>query len=341
MVEFSKDLNFKKLPSECVWQIYALLRSVEKFYILLSAIELKIFDHLKIPKRADELAEELGFNTRLIRKLCDTLVVSGFLLKYGDKYQLTEVARMYLTKDSPYYQGDFIMFFKKSRLQRLCKLTEALKCNYQTENIFIPYREYIFAMAEVAIIWDLPRTLEVLRKEQKFMNARKILDLGGGHGLYAVAFAQLNPHSEICVIDLPHVIENITKDIINKYNYKDRIKLISADFMKHDIGSNYDVVFASNILYMPKDKLKFILSKINASLKEGGILISKHWHIDDIKKDGTAVLFDLVLSLDGVDRVFSTNEFCKLLEQCEYSVISVYDIGNYFSPSKIIIAEKN
>lgn len=94
---------------------------------------------------------------------------------------------------------------------------------------------------------DLQRSVSAIASLSQFKNAKKLLDLGGGHGLYAIAFAQLNPNLDVSIFDLPHVAE-ITRDFIKRYRMKDRIKVIAGDFTKDDIGNGYDIIFASDYL---------------------------------------------------------------------------------------------
>ena len=172
--------------------------------------------------------------------------------------------------------------------------------------------------------------------ERSFRLRRKLHTRnGGGHGLYALAFKEINPELDVYVFDLPQVIEVAKKFV------EDKVKLIAGDFTKDDIGSGYDVVFASDVLYRPRDELSRILRKVHESLNDGGILITKHWHIDDLREDSTAVFFDLMFAiLDEEDRVYSTPEFCDILESCKFEVVDIVDVGESYSPSKIVIAKR-
>ncbi|ADB58077.1 class I SAM-dependent methyltransferase [Archaeoglobus profundus] len=329
-----KILNYPPINPNVISE---LAQSVEKFIVLATAVELNLFDHFKKPKSAEEVAKELKLNKRLTKKVCNALAASGFLKEVNGKYALTEVSKVFLLSDSPFYQGNLIKLYKKTREERWNRLGEALrKCPLSFRRDQSVFNEsFILAMAEGAVRWDLPRTVEIVKELPEFKRARKLLDLGGGHGLYALAFKEINPELDAYVFDLPPVIE-VAKKFVG-----DRVKLIAGDFTKDDIGSGYDIVFASDVFYRPREELTQILKKVHESLNDDGILISKHWHIDDLKEDSTAVFFDLMFAiLEEVDSVYSTPEFCDILESCRFEVVDIIDIGKSYSPSKIIVVAK-
>ncbi|RLI78900.1 methyltransferase type 12 [Archaeoglobales archaeon] len=317
--------------------ISELARSVEKFVVLATAVELNLFNKFKKPKSAEEVAKELRLDERITKKVCNALVASGFLKEVDGRYTLTKISKIFLLSESPYYQGNLIKLYMKTREERWNKLREAMKSGslgfQRNHSVFD--ESFILAMAEAAVRWDLPRTVEALRELSEFKKAKKFLDLGGGHGLYALAFKEANPELNVYLFDLPQVIEVARKFV------RDKVKLIAGDFTKDDLGSGYDIIFASDIFYRPHEELIRILQKVHASLSDGGLLIAKHWHIDDLREDAIAVFFDLMFSIfDEVDRVYSTPEFCDVLESCSFSVVDIIDVGKSYSPSKIVIAKK-
>ncbi len=330
-------MKYLEFPPENPGAISELAQSVEKFIVLATAVELNLFDSFKKPKSAEEVANELKLDGRITKKVCNALVASGFLREINGKYALTKVSRIFLISDSPFYQGNLIKLYKKTREERWSKLGEALKkgpLGFQRGHSVFD-ESFILAMAEGAVRWDLPRTVEIVRELPEFKKARKLLDLGGGHGLYALAFKEINPELDIYVFDLPPVIE-VTKKFVG-----DRVELIAGDFTKDDIGSGYDIIFASDVFYRPRRELTQILRKVHESLNDDGMLITKHWHIDDLREDSTAVFFDLMFAiLDEVDRVCSTPEFCDILESCGFEVVDIVDVGGPYSPSKIIVTAK-
>lgn len=320
--------------------LQALAQSVETFHLLTSALELGIFDALMTPKDANELADELGLNPTITRKCCRALTGSRFLECQEEKYNLTDISQTFLLKFSPFYQGDIIALIKNNRIKRWGNLPKALETGPIgfEENSAIAFDErFIRAMAQGAMRGDLQRTIAILVEHQGFTHARRLLDLGGGHGFYSIALTHLNPYLHACVFDLPAVVETVTRKNISAYG-ADRVMAKSGDFTRDELGEGYDIVFASDILYRPKETLKPILDKIYTGLKEGGLFISKHWHIDDLVKDITAVYFDLKFSItEEAERLYSTEEFSRILESQGFLIEAIHNTNH---PSRIIIARK-
>lgn len=314
--------------------------SLDIFYALSSALEAGIFRGLMEPKSHVELASMLRLDPLITEKLCNALVSRGYLAREGSNYALSDLARTFLVESSPFYQGDLIKLIMRNREARWMRLPRALKEGPEKiisgGQIFDEF--FSLAMAEAAVCGPLQRTIHTLRKIPEFYKARRCLDLGGGHGLYALAFTMFNPELDVVVFDLPQVIDGVTKKVLSG---SERIITMSGDFNVDELGNGYDFVFASDVLYRQKGSLHPLLDKIRKSLKHEGLLICKHYHIDDIMKDSSAVLFDLMFSISGTGGVvYSSADFCRLLESSGFSVVQVSDISSPVSPSKIIMARK-
>lgn len=312
----------------------------DAFYVVHSALEVGIFQGLTEPKSPLELANTLDLNPVVTEKLCKALASLGYLDRDDKNYYLSDLARTFLVESSPLYQGNLMKLMKKTREQRWSFLVTALKNGPVSVQSGPQVFDELFslAMAEAAIGGSLQKTMRLLGDLPEFYKARRCLDLGGGHGLYALAFRKLNPEVEVVVFDLPHVINNVTKKVISD---SDKIIMKSGDFNRDDLGKDYDLVFASDVLYREETSILHLLGRIRDCLNQEGLLICKHYYIDDLSADSSAVLFDLMFSISGNGgTVYSSANFCKLLESSGFSVVRIEDIGSPVSPSKIVIARK-
>lgn len=314
--------------------------SQDTFYALSSALEVGIFEGLAKPKSSSELAEILGLHAEITERLCRALASRGYLSRVGGNYALSDQAETFLIESSPFYQGNLIKLMKRNREQRWSSLAKALK----EGPIAVPSGSHAFdeffalAMAEGAIGGSLQRTIKSLKKMPDFFKARRCLDLGGSHGLYSLALARSNPELEVILFDLPKVIEGAAKKVVSD---SERIATVAGDFNRDYLGKDYDFVFASDVLYRNEESLCPLLIRIRESLKHDGLLICKHFHIDDLVSDSSAVLFDLMFSISGTGGVvYSSADFCRLLESAGFSIVHVEDISSPASPSKIIAARK-
>lgn len=309
----------------------------EKANILFTAVDYGIFDLLTQPKTADQVSEEIKTDPYLTEKFLNTLVALNLLHKIENRYLNTKLAETFLVKNSPFYQGT--LFGMKMRGSTdWQRISEALKnggIQTGTGNKSVIDRTFIIGHAEGAISGVMQRAVDVISVLPEFEKAKKILDLGGGHGLYSIAFHQLKPDLEVVLFDLPHVTE-IAKEYLEQYGMQGKIKIIAGDFTKDDIGNGYDIVFVSDVT------ISGILKKIYDALNENGVLIYRRWTINDNRTSPlTSVLFDFMLAMMRSEhRVYTLGEYIRLLDAAGFSSTRILDISSPQDPTKIIIAKK-
>jgi len=326
-----------------IWQITS---GSEKALLFFTAVEYDIFSHLKTPRSVEDLSSELDTDPNLTTKFLNCLVSMNILTKGDNLYENTPISSTYLVKGEPFYQGNLLGLMKKSRQERWSNLPRALKQGplqkeRKLEGIF--NKSFTLAMAEGALRGGLFSTIETLSKLPDLKNAKRLLDLGGGHGLYAIAFAQKNADLETYVFDLPAVTE-LTKKFITKYQMDDRVFTISGDFNNDDWGDNYDIIFASDCLYHKKEKLIPLLNRIKQSLSEEGIFIYKHWMMNEDRTGPSAtVFFDLMMSIMGGSDPYicSIEELVAVLRAVGFGDCRLIDISKPSDPSTIIVAKNS
>ncbi len=309
----------------------------EKANILFTAVDYGIFDLLTQPKTADQVSEAIKTDPYLTEKFLNTLVALNLLHKIENRYLNTKLAETFLVKKSPFYQGTLFGMKRRGSTdwQRISKALKNGGIQTGTGNKSIIDRTFIIGHAEIAITGALQRAVDVISTLPEFGNAKKILDLGGGHGLYSIAFQQLKPDLEVVLFDLPHVTE-IAKEYLEQYGMQGKIKIVAGDFTKDDIGNGYDIVFVSDVT------ISGILKKIYDALNENGALIYRRWTINDNRTSPlTSVLFDFMLAMRRSEhRVYTLGEYIRLLDAAGFSITRILDISYPQDPTKILIAKK-
>ena len=76
--------------------------------VVLTANNLTVFEHLRTPATANNVASSVGLDLRATEILLDALTALGLLKKTGNKYRNTEMTKRFLVKGSPLYQGDML-----------------------------------------------------------------------------------------------------------------------------------------------------------------------------------------------------------------------------------------
>jgi len=272
-------LEIPKQASEFEGLIQQWSDGYRKILLLKAAIELNLFETLRNPKTAGEVAVELNGDNRLVKLMLECLVNTGLLVKKNDKYALSETSKTFLCSDSQYSQINFLKkhFSDLELWQNLGKVVKDGPVRVDRAKFFS--ETVIHSMAQHSLLGELQRTVEVVAKYEEFRRARRLLDLGGGHGLYSVAFTKLNPELKAVVFDLPEVVRR-SKEYVKRYG-AERVEFVAGDFFKDDIGNGYDVIFSS---YNPGGKNVKMIDKIKNALRTGGIYVNKQYFWDDSKK---------------------------------------------------------
>lgn len=346
----------KRLPQQpevAVDPIIQIMNGLEKGLLLMAAIQFDLFSVLTDePQTAEEISSKIGTDSGFMPVLLNTLVSAGLLAKEDSRYSNTPLAASYLVKDSPFYQGTLLDYWYDKEIKwRWNNLSQIIKegpiqkeGRVEGVNNWFDKR-FIYAMAESesGAKGGLYAAAKALSSLPEFQKAKRLLDIGGGHGLHSIGFSQQNPDLQSFVFDLPPVIE-ITKEFIKKYEMEERVKTIAGDYYSDDLGKDYDIIFGSHAFYRPKELLLPVLLKIKESLNEDGLFISKQWVINK-ERTGPIVsaFFELTLSMisgkEGTN-LYTLDDFNEVLEEAGFVKHKVIDISGPMSPSSIIIAKK-
>ena len=106
-----------------------------------------------------------------------------------------------------------------------------------------------------------------------FSRHRAVLDVGGGHGAFAMALANHAPDARIGIFDLPAVLDGTT-EVLSQKGLTERITLHPGDFFATALPSGYDCITLNRILHDHDDAAALaILRAIRATLPAGGRLL--------------------------------------------------------------------
>ena len=337
-------------------KICGMADSYQSFQVLFTAVNHDIFTVLsEESKTAEQIAQEIGTDSYITAKLLNALVAIGLLAKGSGKYSNTPIAETFLVKGKPFYQGNYVRTAKTisvgtSPYDDWAKIGLGLEQGYVQPDVgdmagWGLYDEsFSLTMKEGAIRGEVQATAEVISHFTWFKNAKKLLDLGGTHGLYAIAFADKNPELEATLFDFPGVpaLAN-ANNLINQYEMSGRVKIQEGNFMGGDIGDGYDMVFVSHV-YLLGDILNAVMNKIHGALNESGRFILKNCVIHKNRRGSLAsVLWDLDMCFWGAEQqMFSIDEYVNLIETHGFKMENVAKIEEcaYGSPAILIFKKE-
>ncbi|WP_051280409.1 class I SAM-dependent methyltransferase [Anaerovorax odorimutans] len=335
-----KDFLFKVEGEE----LFSIIRGYSKAQFLYQAFSCRVFEYLTDkPKSIEEISKTMGCNIDRLIFLLDALTSINMVQKKEELYSLSPVSATYLCKNSEFYIGDlFELEFTNKQRDDWENLEAWLKGYFSNEGhnpkeVFKP--SFIKAMAQgVLIDSSIGKTVELISNHACFKSAEKLLDVGGGHGLFPIALQKKKPKLKVAVFDLPQV-EPVTRDYANKYNAK--IDFIAGNFYENDFPLGQDIVLTFDILHpVPTTKKEEVFKKAYNCLNKNGYLFYKLWFLDSTRtKPDNAAIFALKCKImNDQSHVYTLNEAEEMLTGIGFNVEGSFSVGD--NGSTILIARK-
>ena len=247
-------------------------------------------DHLK----GEDVADTLDGDKRGVKMLLNALSAMDLLVKTEDIYSNTPLSLTFLCKDSSRYMGHIILHHH-NLIESWSRLNVAVQSGrsvrHRVTHTDEEQREnFLMGMFNLAM-----NLAPVLVTKIDLSGRRRLLDLGGGPGTYAIHFCMNNPRLKATVYDMP-TTRPFAEKTIAKFNLQDRIDFKNVDYLEEEIEGIYDVAWLSHILHGegPEDCCK-IIGKAVSALEPGGMILIHDFILND-SMDGP--LFPALFSLN-------------------------------------------
>jgi len=260
-----------------------------------AAVKLDLFTALgSRPQTADAVARHIQGDPRAVAMLLNALVAMDLLEKTKGLFANTPAASEFLSKESKRYIGYMIMHHHHL-VQSWAQLDVAVKTGQPTREgaaFGDEERRESFLMGMFNIAMGIAPTVAA---DIDLKGKKKLLDLGGGPGTYAIHFCQANPELEATVFDLPTTRPFMEKTVA-RFNLADRIGFHAGSYLTDKLPGGYDAAWLSHILHGegPDDCLAIIQKAVSAV--EPGGLIMIHEFILENSMDGP--LFPALFALN-------------------------------------------
>jgi SAM-dependent methyltransferase len=285
-----------------------------------AAVKLDVFSPLcdgALP--AGELAEKIGADRDGLERLLIALAAMQLLDKSGDRFICTPSAAEFLSRQSPRYLGHIILHHRQL-VESWAHLDAAVTTGRPVRPRFAGddpewRRNFLLGMYDLAMI--LAPTLVA---QIDLVERRRLLDLGGGPGTWAVHFCREYPGLKATVYDLPGS-RGFAEETIARFGLQERISFVPGDFLTEELPGRYDVAWLSHILHGEGvQEVRAILSKAAAVLEPAGLLLIHEFLLDD---DLNGPLYPALFSLNmllgtSAGRTYSGHELFDLLREAGF-----------------------
>lgn len=307
-------------PVRNVDDLMAVGHGYQRAMVLFAGLKLGVFRGLAAGGcDASALAHRIGADSGKLSILLDALAALGLVGKRGRIYRNAQVARELLLPGSRSMES--LLLHHLDGWGEWGRLPSTIRAGRKPRG-------------GAQATWDenFIRGMEENARDRAAAVARRIplrpgdrvLDLGGGPGTYAVAWADAWPGAEITVFDTPATLRVARKILRGKGAYG-RVSLAEGDFLKDPLGGPYDFVWISQILHAyPEPDCARLLRRARSALVQGGRVAVQEFLLAEGKTSPPWPVFFSVhmVAVTGGGRAYTAREIAAMMRAAGFRKIS-------------------
>ena len=240
---------------------------------------------------------------------------------------LASVAREHLIPGEEFYVGDYVGLAAQnpSVQEMIARLRTNRPAGAEDEQgaAFI-YREGLESAMEqelsarhltLSLAGRAKNVAPQLARAYPLPEARHLLDVGGGSGIYSIAYLRAHPNLRASVFDRPEVLK-VAEEFAREYKVADRLELIPGDMFVDELPDAADVCLLSNILHdWDVAECRQLVARCAAALPSGGqVLIHDVFLNDELDGPLPIALYSASLFSLTEGRAYSGKECRSWLE---------------------------
>ena len=287
--------------------------------VLMTAHQLGIFEALREPQRAKEVAAQCGTDAGMTEKLLVACSALGVVRRDNDHFMLTQLAVDTLLPESPRYLGGVLdhgetLWWASTGLPDIVR-TGGRGAVPKPPDVFMSrwHENWIWAMHGIAA----NGVGQWVARQLDLSDRKLMLDVGGGPGTYSIALCQRFPKLGAVVWDLSQTID-IARQVIERFHMEDRIAVKEGDWNYDELGTGYDCLLMSNIMHGPGFQAEERLNRVIRALVPGGLLIVHDFLLNNDKSGPLpAALFNLMIG------AYTVNELISIIRSAGFADVSL------------------
>ncbi|MBG0815520.1 methyltransferase [Planomonospora sp. ID82291] len=245
------------------------------FHAAVAALRLGVFGALERgPRELGALARELAVDEANLRALLRLLVTGGYLAEGGDGYERTPAGAWLAGPDDGF---GAVLDFWHSLIGGLWQgLEETVRTGKPQRDFYAWLQERPDVLTRFQGIqlriaeWVKEEVLELAGLPGEPV---RLLDLGGGHATYSIAYCRRHPGLSATVLDLPGALEP-GRATVEAEGMTGRFTFLPGDLRTAEPPGGQDVVLLFNVLHgFPADTARTLVDRAVGALRPGGRLI--------------------------------------------------------------------
>jgi hypothetical protein len=238
--------------------------------VVLPALDFGVFDAIDAGAvTVDDIATKTGCDKDGMRSLLAALNGFGYLRRGKGRYSLAPATKKWITSNSKTSMRSALEF-AATLDEMMARIPDAVRTGRRGglhEEPHPPewWRRYMEGLGAVSKL-----TGSELARRVKLKAPKRLLDVGGGHGMYSVAFCRRHPDLMATVLDLPEAA-NVGRSIVEREGFAERVRYQHGDLRTSVWGAGFDVVLLFNILHnLTAEDALAALKRARAALAPGG-----------------------------------------------------------------------
>lgn len=268
------------------------------------------------PSTLAEIQAHFGFAERPTDVMLTLFAANGFVRQRGGVFEATEVAREHLVQGSPWFMGPYYASLKDRpiALDYLKVLRSGKPANwgsFEDEQAWAQAMETDEFARNFTAAMDC-RGVYLGRAVARALNPgahRRLLDIGGGSGIYACCVAAVHPQLAAAVLEKPPV-DGIARRAIAERGFTERVAVVAGDMFRDELPAGFDMHLWSNVFHdWEVPQVRELLGKSARALPAGGLIVIHDMHLNaDRTGPLAAAEYSALLMHSTEGRVFSIAE---------------------------------
>jgi SAM-dependent methyltransferase len=301
-------------------------------------VTLGVFDALHAePASPAALAERLQLDPLGAETLTTALVALGYL-ELGERgLRNAPVTERLLVRSSPESIATFIGEQGDLHWEVLTLLPEAVRegrayAMHEERRDPEQWRAYIRGLYEISRPEHEANAALVPVHEP-----RRLVDVAGGHGAFAMAMCRRHRGLRATVVDLPPAAA-VGREIVAAEGFSERVSFLEGDVFAEGLGEDVDVVSVFNLVHhLPEERDRALVGLARAALRPRGCLVIGDSERPDPGEDlpSHGALSSLLFYAWSHGRNFSRAEIADWLREAGFEDVRIH--RNERSPWRIVV----